>query len=168
MKREAAEAEMRRLEAEAAERKLAEQKAMSLSAAKKMQGRTMEIVGANQAQKLLEEMRAEKAHCWPLRRRATAEAKSKVARERLLHAKGMVVHENRVASSLEILREAQREKARQEAEEARRIEEARKAEEDRLNKAIKREARLSAIDLETTRRSRLCLRRAPRRRTVLK
>jgi hypothetical protein len=146
LKREAAEAEMRRLEAEAAARKLAEQKARVLALRKKMQGRTMEIVGANQAQKMLEDMRAEKARLLAMEEaRRVAEAKSKLARERMMHAKGMVVQENRVASSLEVLREAQREKARQEAAEARRIEEARKAEEDRLNKAIAdREARIQA------------------------
>ena len=143
VKREAAEAEMRRLEAEAAERKLAEQKARISALKKKMK---MDILGANMAKKMLEEMREEKARLLAIEEaRRVAEHKAKIARERLLHAKGLVVHENRVASALEVLREAQREKARKEAEEQRRIEEARRAEEERLKKAIAdRESRIQA------------------------
>jgi hypothetical protein len=65
-----------------------------------------------------------------------AEQKSALAKHRLLGSTSKIIGANRMQSALEILREAQAEKLRQEAEELRILEEQRLQEETRVNKLI--------------------------------
>ena len=67
-----------------------------------------------------------------------AEQKSALAKHRLLGSTNKIVNANRMQSALEILREVQAEKLRQEAEEERIIEEARAKEEKRIKDEIKK------------------------------
>ena len=65
-----------------------------------------------------------------------AEQKAALAKHRLLGSTSKIIGANRMQSALEILREAQAEKLRQEAEELRILEEERLKEEKRVNKLI--------------------------------
>jgi DNA-binding protein H-NS len=61
-----------------------------------------------------------------------------LAKHRFLGANNKIINANRMQSALDMLREAQEEKLRQEAEEQRKIEEARAKEEARIQSEIKK------------------------------